>query len=134
MKTKLALNSQVHPQEIAIPETIQVHPSVSPKAAALLEGVIEVLMVNPERYDQMWGQSYCGTPCCILGHCAALAKIGTGEWSVYTVRDQLGLTYEKFDKIYWDTSWPEQFRGSGTNTTTQAMAVARIEHFLKTGA
>ncbi len=129
MKTK---NNTTFPQTIEIPQPLEVHPSVSPKAAALLEGVIEVLMKEPQRYHQLQPSSHCGSPCCIVGH-----------MQILSAGDDLGLTPEQFNDIYYTSNWinkgipgvDEHYnkQGCAGHNLPASIGIARIEHFLRTG-
>ncbi len=134
---KLAKNSVIHPQEIAVPLPIEVHPSVSPKAAELLGGVIAVLLKTPEKYNQQEPYSVCGSPCCIMGHMALMGYPGTSS----------GLTSDQTFGIEYLSGWPAHLREAVQNTAeadghrkltmeyaTPEQGIARCEHFLRTGA
>lgn len=127
-------SSPSFPQEMEIPVPLTVHESVSPKAAALLEGVIEVLMVTPKMYDQ-WSayRSHCGTPLCIIGWMAHFAGIPQNTYPEQRDREAfaptLGLTAFQLERLYLPSLWPTPH----DNAPTPAQGITRISHFITTG-
>lgn len=136
VKTK---NNITYPQTVEIPAPFEIHPSVSPKAAELLLGVIEVLMTRPLDYHQGIGyvKAECGTPCCILGHMYILQSgrplqgahfVGTDSGTAF------GLTEDQSLSLYVSPFWPSPWKQkSDTDWVHPETAIARIEHFLRTG-
>lgn len=134
MNTK---NTTQFAQEVEIPLPLEVHPSVSQKAAELLLGVIEVLMRKPEMYNQMGThQMECGTPCCIIGHMRVLSGDRFADR-----HKKLGLSVNQCESLFHATKWPEQFKPSHGDVSYSticeripaSVGIARIEHFLRTG-
>lgn len=133
MKTKTVSSfaGVQHPQTEAIPQPLEIHPSVSPKAAGLLLSVVEVLIKTPHRYRQWWPLNSCETPCCILGHMAAFA--GRSCFSPDSC-DEAGLTLPQFESLFLWSRWPATFqKGLGQHSAAAPEAIGRIEHFLRTG-
>lgn len=124
--------NEQYPQSEVIPQLLEIHPSISAKAAELLMKTSKRLMQQPEAYNQSWPiHDSCGTPCCILGHCASfIGRTAVGPCDATLV----GLTDSQFYSLFWRSRWPDQFsfplNPYGVNAET---AVARIEYFLRTG-
>lgn len=128
MKTKLQLNNVQHEQTVEIPLPLEVHPSVSAKAAALLEGVMEALMKTPAMYRQSNADHRCGSPCCIIGHMRA--QLGVyGHYCDPGILDSLGLKEEQAKRLFSSHYWPTPHNSD----PSPAQGIARIEHFLRTG-
>jgi hypothetical protein len=137
MKTKLALNSVYHPQTVDVPLPLEVHPSVSPLAAELLMKTCDAIAREPKEYDQSLPISRgCGSPCCIIGHMGNLIGF-RGSLDTHNC-EKIGLTVAQYKAIWSAYSWPAQFYQRGGNELRwpdipALTAIARIEHFLRTG-
>ena len=144
MKTK---NNTQFTQLVEIPQPLEVHPSVSPKAAALLEGVIEILMREPSRYNQMQEfPSSCKSPCCILGHMRQVAGVS----ATLAEHGDVNLTYQQQERLLHFADWPASCKELGyealkakfgenywllptSENLPASVGIDRIEHFLRTG-
>lgn len=130
-------STTVFPQTEEIPVPLEIHPSVSPLAAELLMKVAEILANEPARYCQAKFSGHrCGAACCILGHMAASAGMRlpfdeTGELNAHN----LGLTSLQYRRIFSHSLWPECIGAMNLayKEVTPMLAIARIEHFLRTG-
>ncbi len=82
----------------------------------------------------------CGTAACI---CGWLVYFRTRSWTKKKLRQHEGipskdyalmyLTWEQWERLYWFSHWPEQFRNVQCASEVQAKdAIARLTHFLKT--
>jgi hypothetical protein len=128
-------NTTQFPQEIAIPQSLEIHPSVSEKGAHYLMAVAEAIGANPRNYDQST-PSICGGAMCIVGHLAVLAGLPLQSCGGVDVRtgigNAVGLTIDQIEGIYWSDKWPASFRVRESQITPE-MGIARIEHFLTHG-
>ena len=119
-------NQTAFPQTVAVPEPLEIHPSVSALAAELLMKVCDILHAEPARYDQGTERSSCGGPLCIVGHMKALAG-----------SKKIGLTEEQYIAIWSAAGWPSQFREFDKYESWRDIpatnGIARIEHMLTTG-
>ncbi len=124
-KTK---NSTVFPQTEAIPQPLEVHPSVSPLAAELLMKTAEKLAKSPSCYNQ---QEPCGSVCCIIGH---MEIILAGKHLPF-YDDSLGLTNTQYHRIfeYSQETWGKLYSTDRAFAIPASVGIARIEHMLRTG-
>lgn len=123
--TKLAQNNLIHPQTVAVPEPLTVHPSVSALAAELLMKTCEQIAKEPDSYNQQVPTRMCGSPCCITGWMEHFA----GGYNI-------GLTREQERSLFlWFSGWPNHLQGGfdRAKDVTADFGIARIEHFLTTG-
>jgi hypothetical protein len=87
----------------------------------------------------------CGTACCIGGWQAvksgySLDKVGTAYkgnnafgHSSELAANQLGLTYEEENKLFYSQSWPRTKTGKAKFSNTPKGAAARIRYMIKEG-
>lgn len=105
-----------------------------------LREVAAQIMREPLRYNQhSTGRPDCGAPACLLGW--AIHLFG-GDARVYQVAEGarvLRITHLQAGRLYRPGLWPEAFRSDYSvakhhryDFTAACVAVARIEHFIRT--
>ena len=125
--------------------------TLKPSAVALLRRVARRIVRMPETFgmrdflshDPLWQGSkkrpapYCGTVACIAGHIVLDGrKQLPHRWSNFErlAADRLGLSRHETIPLFFENSWPTQFRGrTSTPNRAASRAAARIEHFIRTG-
>lgn len=123
----------------------------SPKLSSLtvtrLRAVAAAILAEPKLYNQWQGKALvrpsgqsCGTPSCLLGWARALfSPRSRSENSMAPGRRVLQLTNEQTYLLYVPGAWPADYREayeaakeSRDDFTAACVAVARIEHFIRT--
>lgn len=113
----------------------------------LLEKIKDRITVEPHRFDMGLyfsdDSNLCGTTACIAGWAIILAKpdAANGDhdplslWEQEAGREVLGISEVQASRLFYECSWPKQFKLSGL-TMYQAsdakIACARIDHFIAT--
>jgi hypothetical protein len=113
----------------------------------LLRKVEEKILAEPSRFDMSTfvDRGVCGTTYCIGGWAATLSgKEVSNKYHKDDSKDpgqeELGLTDEEADRLFYTNCWPEEFLPEGWQETdddvsesiTARQAVDRIEHFIAT--
>lgn len=120
---------------------------LSTQTVTRLRAVAAAILAEPALYNQWAGEipkrsatGSCGTPACILGWAVALFMIRTN--ALHTLKPgarALGMTVPTAKILYVPGYWPRTFyrayleaRNRSDHFTSACVAVARIEHFIRT--
>lgn len=112
----IAKNNAVHPQTVEIPQPLEIHPSVSADLAREMLRVADTLCRCPELFDGgTVVDLYPDRPRCIIGHLTGNRHLAFERWPEN--QPALYRMYGEANAHGDDAGW----------------AIARIEHFLRTG-
>jgi hypothetical protein len=122
-----------YPQSPDIPEPLEIHPSVDPELAKGLIAAVEHIEAHLEEFDMAKGfNEGSGKPGCFICHIERLSKWRRPEDILRRVCDP-NAPLGHAARIYSQRHWYDVTGRSDAFTTT-AGRLARIEHFLRTGA
>lgn len=111
----------------------------------LLRRIQKQILKEPKQFDMSWWFSTsphipnCGTAACVAGWVMALhrgcsphqaSRLEIVDVSSYAQK-LLSITPAQAQRLFHAEYWPRRFRRYSANSPKQA--VARIEHFIKTG-
>lgn len=125
-------NQTAFPQTQAIPEPLEIHPSVDPELARGLIAAVEHIEVHPEEFDMGEGFNHGKGAGCVICHVERLSN-----WRRpidHLMNNITPLPIGHYLRIYRQDYWwhGENVMQRFEHKNTEGR-LARIEHFLRTG-
>lgn len=126
---KITQNNAVHPQTVEIPQPLEAHPSVSESLANGLLAAVEKFHREPRVFDMGAGVGAMergqSERFCVICWAHKLTGFDYSGYNLWETPSPLGHPA----RIYDVDQWPCK-----TDSQCISKTIARIEHFLRTGA
>lgn len=116
---------------------MKTHPSITPKAAKLLQRVAKRILKHHEEYDQSYYSPACGFGCCIAGHAYLISHKDQNPWQCQVIDFMPSFIAADSNLVLMPSDWMEPFASAYAEAKTSKgrarVGYRRIMHYLRTG-